>query len=90
MQKAKKTFPFTTGKNKYDFITVDRLADQIAAVACQKEIDGIINCCSGKPVALGEEIEGFIKKKDILLSLNMVHFLIDHMIHRPYGVMQQR
>ena len=66
---GKKTFPFTTGKNKYDFITVDRLADQIAAVACQKEIDGIINCCSGKPVALGEEIEGFIKKKGYSIKL---------------------
>ena len=66
---GKKTFPFTTGKNKYDFITVDRLADQIAAVACQKEIDGIINCCSGKPVALGEEIEGFIKKRGYSIKL---------------------
>lgn len=59
-------------------------------MACQKEIDGIINCCSGKPVALGEEIEGFIKKKDILLSWNMGPFLIDHMIHRLYGGTQQR
>ena len=66
---GKKTFPFTTGKNKYDFITVDRLADQIVVVACLKEIDGIINCCSGKPVALGEEIEGFIKKKGYSIKL---------------------
>ena len=35
----------------------------------QKEIDGIINCCSGKPVALGEEIEGFIKKKGYSIKL---------------------
>ena len=38
-------------------------------MACQKEIDGIINCCSVNPVAIGEEIEGFIKKKGYSFKL---------------------
>lgn len=57
---GKKEFPFTSGRNKYDFITVDKLAEQIAAVALQTEVAGIINCCSGKPVSLGEQVEQFI------------------------------
>ncbi|MCO7112836.1 NAD-dependent epimerase/dehydratase family protein [Bacteroides uniformis] len=43
---GKTHFPFTSGKNKYDFIDIDDLATQIAAVVGQKEVTGIINCCS--------------------------------------------
>ena len=52
-EEGKRTFPFTSGKNKYDFITVDDLAQMIAAVIMQRNITGIINCCTGKPVSLG-------------------------------------
>lgn len=56
------TFPFTTGKNKFDFISVDVLAEQIAKTACQNEIAGIINCCTGNPVSLADKVEEFIKE----------------------------
>ena len=59
---GKKEFPFTSGKNKYDFISVQELAKQIAAVASQQEITGIINCCSGQPVSLADKVESFIKE----------------------------
>ena len=58
--RGEKTFPFTTGKNQYDFITVDRLAVQIAAVVTQDKVNGIVNCCSGVPVSLADRVEQFI------------------------------
>ena len=57
---GKHFFPFTTGKNKYDFIHVDLLAKQIAACSMQNEVLGLINCCSGNPVSLAEQIEWYI------------------------------
>lgn len=66
---GKKEFPFTTGKNKYDFISVQELALQIASVASQKEVDGIINCCSGVPVALADKVESFIKENGFDIKL---------------------
>lgn len=69
VKEGKETFPFTTGKNKYDFIEVEDLAMQIASVVAQDEVDGIINCCTGVPVSLGEEIEGFIKKRGFSIKL---------------------
>ena len=56
-EEGKKTFPFTTGKNQYDFITVNELAHQLSAAVMQKEITGIINCCTGKPMSLAERKE---------------------------------
>lgn len=66
---GKKTFPFTTGKNKYDFITVDELAQQIFAAVMQSEISGIINCCSGKPMSLADRVEQFIKDNHLDIKL---------------------
>lgn len=66
---GKEFFPFTSGKNKYDFIDVNELAKQIAVTSIQSEISGVINCCSGKPVSLGEKVEEFIKEKNLKIKL---------------------
>ena len=63
------SFPFTSGKNEYDFITVDELAAQISACVMQDEVLGTINCCSGVPVSLGEQVEGFIRRHDLPIKL---------------------
>lgn len=69
-EQGKKTFPFTSGKNKYDFISVEELADQISAAVMQTEVDGIINCCTGKPISLGEKVESFIKEHGFDIKLD--------------------
>lgn len=66
---GKTTFPFTTGKNKYDFITVEQLAEQIAACVLQTEITGIINCCSGQPISLANQVESFLQKNGFKIHL---------------------
>ena len=68
-QEGKKTFPFTTGKNLYDFITVEELADQIAACLLQTEVTGVINCCTGQPISLAEKIEQYIKDNNFDIKL---------------------
>lgn len=62
-------FPFTSGQNLYDFITVDDLARQIASVVLQSEISGVINCCSGEPESLAARVEGFIRDNDLSIRL---------------------
>lgn len=67
---GKPTFPFTSGKNKYDFIRVDELAKLIAASVCQTEVTGIINCCTGNPVSLAERVENFITEHNLNIRLD--------------------
>lgn len=69
-EEGKKTFPFTTGKNKYDFINVEELAYMISAVVMQKEINGIINCCKGEPISLAERVEQFIEEHNLNIKLD--------------------
>ena len=69
-EEGKTTFPFTTGKNKYDFINVDELATMIAACVMQKGINGIINCCTGNPISLAERVEQFISDNKLNIKLD--------------------
>ena len=68
-EEGKKTFPFTTGRNKYDFIQVDELANQISAVVMQKKVNGIINCCTGNPMSLADRVEQFIRDNKLDIKL---------------------
>lgn len=67
---GKQTFPFTSGKNKYDFINVDVLADQIATTVTQNAVTGIINCCTGKPVSLADRVEQYIAEHHLNITLD--------------------
>ena len=79
MKRANRPSRFTSGKNKYDFIKVDELARQIAAVASQDEVTGIINCCSGEPESLADTVAAFIQDNQLSISLDYGRFL-----DRPY------
>ena len=74
VKEGKTTFPLNSGKNLYDFIDIDELAYQIVSVIEQKEIIGIINCCSGKPISLLDKITSFIKEKKYDIKLDIGAF----------------
>lgn len=76
---GKKEFPFTTGESKYDFIDIKELARQIVSASTQDEVSGIINVCSGKPVALKNKVEEFIQEKGLKIRLKYGAFP-----ERPY------
>lgn len=78
-EEGQKTFPFVSGKNKYDFLDIDELSDQIISVILQTEINGIINCCSGKPVSLADKVTEFIEKNHMNIKPDFGKFP-----ERPY------
>ncbi len=70
VERGQELFPFTTGKNKFDFIHVDDLAKQISSVVMQDKVLGIINVCSGNPVSLADQIEWYIKYNNLPIKLD--------------------
>jgi len=66
---GKEEFPFTSGKNKYDFIHVDELAKQIELASVQDKVNGVINVCTGQPMTLAEKVESYIKEHDFKIRL---------------------
>ncbi|WP_085830201.1 NAD-dependent epimerase/dehydratase family protein [Collinsella vaginalis] len=67
---GEKRFPFTSGKNKYDFIDVGELARQISACVLQDEVLGTISCCSGTPRSLADQVEEFIASHGLNIALD--------------------
>lgn len=66
---GKTEFPFTSGKNMYDFVDVDDLAKMIAKASVQDAIDGVINVCTGEPMTLADRVEAYIKEHNYNIKL---------------------
>ena len=69
-EKGQASFPFTDGKNQFDFISYDQFCEQVAATVEQEDILGIINCCSGYPERIGERVEQFISESGYRIKLD--------------------
>lgn len=69
-KEGRKEFPFTTGKNQYDFIDYDEFCLQIANVVLNNTVFGTINCCSGLPETLASRVERFLKDNNYKIKLN--------------------
>lgn len=66
---GKKTFPFTSGINQFDFLDFDEFCGQVAAVVLNDTVFGTINACRGKPETLASRVERFIKDNDLDIKL---------------------
>lgn len=66
---GKREFPFTMGKNQYDYLDYKDFCEQVAVAVSQNDICGIINICSGRPEELGRRVERFIKENNYDIKL---------------------
>lgn len=66
----RKVFNMSMGDQLRDFIPVEKAADYIVAISTQKIIEGPINCCSGKPVAVFDFVTRYFEEKNYKISLN--------------------
>ena len=73
-KERKMDFPFTSGKNQYDFIDYNEFCFQIANVVINNTVTGIINCCSGMPESLASRVERFIKDNNYNIKLKYGSF----------------
>lgn len=67
---GKKSFPFTMGQNQYDFLDYEKFCYQVALAVVQKEEQGIINICSGRPEKLCDRVEQFIRENHLNIELD--------------------
>ena len=67
---GKKLFPFTSGKNQYDFLDYSDFCFKTVSAVEQDSINGIINICSGEPQKLSDRVERFIKENGLKIKLD--------------------
>lgn len=67
---GKKTFPFTTGQNQYDFLDYSDFCSLVADVVTGTKGDGIFNISSGRPEKLADRVERFIIENHFDIKLD--------------------
>lgn len=63
-------FKMSMGDQTRDFLPVELAAEYISEISLNSEFNGVVNCCSGKPVKVVDFVEEFFKEKEYNIKLN--------------------
>ncbi len=74
LDEGAEVFNMSGGEQERDFLPATEVASCLAAIATQKAISGIINCCSGVPVKVRELVEEHLAKKGKRIKLNLGYY----------------
>lgn len=67
-------FNMSGGQQTRDFMPVEKMAEKIVTIAIQKQVQGIVNCCSGEPTTVYTLVNNFIKKQNSNIQLNLGYY----------------
>jgi dTDP-6-deoxy-L-talose 4-dehydrogenase (NAD+) len=74
IEEGAEEFKMSGGQQVRDFLPVETMADYIVSVALQREVEGVINCCSGQPVKVLDFVEQYVTKRGARLNLNLGYY----------------
>ena len=63
-------FNMSGGEQLRDYLPIAKVAEYIIKIAVQNKVDGVINCCSGKPISVKQLVQDYLKKKKASIELN--------------------
>lgn len=69
-----KVFNMSMGEQLRDYLPVEKAAQHICKIVMQKDVEGIVNCCSGKPISVRRLVENYISAHDTNISLNLGYY----------------
>ncbi|MGN6353567.1 MAG: NAD-dependent epimerase/dehydratase family protein [Parafilimonas sp.] len=74
LQDGDTVFNMSGGKQIRDYLPVTTVAETIVKLALQRKVEGIINCCSGKPVAIKDFVENYLHEIGKTIKLNLGYY----------------
>ncbi|MFX0186798.1 MAG: NAD-dependent epimerase/dehydratase family protein [Candidatus Hodarchaeota archaeon] len=67
-------FNMSGGEQLRDYLPVEKVAEYIIKISLQNKINGIINCCSGKPISIKNIVENHIRNRNKTIKLNLGYY----------------
>lgn len=67
-------FNMSGGKQIRDFLPVEKVVEYLMLIALQDKVEGIINCCSGKPVTVENFVLSYLKNNQKEITLNLGYY----------------
>lgn len=83
-------FNMSTGDQLRDYLEIGQAAFQLASLIARRDVDGVINCCSGQPVSVRALVELRVRQRQSSIVLNLGHY--GYSTHEPmafWGVAQR-
>ena len=68
------SFNMSAGEQERDFLPVEEVAENIVKIALQDKVNGVINCCSGKPVTVRKFVEDYLAGVGKKIDLNLGYY----------------
>ncbi len=72
--KGDAVFNMSGGEQLRDYLPVEKMAEKIAGFSLDNNLDGIVNCCSGKPISIKRLVEDYIKDNGYNIKLNFGYY----------------
>ena len=74
IEEGKEIFNMSGGEQLRDYLPVEKVAEYIVRIALQNQLEGIINCCSGQPIAVKELVKSYLAVKHKNINLNLGYY----------------
>jgi dTDP-6-deoxy-L-talose 4-dehydrogenase (NAD+) len=71
---GEKVFNMSKGEQMRDYLPVEQVAENIVRIARQRNVAGIINCCSGRPVTVKAMVENYLERNGKTIALNLGYY----------------
>ena len=68
------TFNMSGGEQLRDYVPVIEVARKIIEISLQNEIDGLFNCCSGKPISIRKLVDNYLAENNTKVELNLGYY----------------
>ena len=70
LENNEQEFNMSKGDQERDYLPVTTISENIVIFAMQQQVQGIVNCCSGKPTSIIELVENYLKEHNKKIKLN--------------------
>lgn len=74
IESGEQVFNMSGGQQVRDFLSVEKVAENIVSIAVQNRVKGIINNCSGQPVTVQQFVEDYLKRTNKSINLNLGYY----------------
>ena len=74
IDKGDKFFHMSDGQQLRDYLPVTQVAQQVCFLVENAHVNGMINCCSGKPVSVRQLVEKRIQERGAKIKINLGHY----------------
>jgi len=74
ISEGKNIFNMSGGEQLRDYLSVEDTARNLCTIVLQREVDGIVNCCSGNPISIRRLVEKRIDLLNSDIKLNLGYY----------------